>query len=151
SIPTWYSQMLLIFAALVAGVIGLVRRAQWEKYAIHWLAIACILGFTSLDEESQNHEIANDPLQRAHGTPYTWLHYAWVLAAGAVVLIVVLLFLRFWWKQPASTRILLALAAAVFLIGAVGFEVLGGFVQQNVSTGMKRAVVNMLEETFEML
>lgn len=28
SIPTWYSQMLLIFAALVAGFIGLVRRAQ---------------------------------------------------------------------------------------------------------------------------
>lgn len=105
----------------------------------------------SLDEGSQIHEIANDPLQRALDTQYTWLHYAWVLAAGAVVLIVVLLFLRFWWKQPASTRILLALAAAVFLIGAVGFEVLGGFVQQNVSTGMKRAVVNMLEETFEML
>lgn len=105
----------------------------------------------SLDEGSQIHEIANDPLQRMLDSQYSLLHYAWILAAGALVLVVVLVFLRFWWKQPTSTRILLVAAAATFLIGVAGFEVLGGFVQQNVSTGMKRAVVNMLEETFEML
>lgn len=90
SIPTWYSQMLLITAAIIAGLIGLVRRGQGEKYAIHWLAIAFILAFMSLDEGSQVYEIVNDPLQSLLNSQYTILHYAWIIAALALVLIVVL-------------------------------------------------------------
>ena len=151
SIPTWFSQVLLLTAAGVALVNGAVRRAQGKRYAIHWTIIAAILLFMSLDEGSQVHEIATKPLQNALNAHGSLLHYTWILAASALIVVVVAIFVRFWWRLPAQTRVLTFAAAAVFITGAIGFEVLGGYVARSVSTGMKLVGVNMLEETFEML
>lgn len=105
----------------------------------------------SLDEGSGIHENSAAPMRRLVGGEGTWLHYAWVLAGAAVVLLVVAVLFRFWWNLPNRTRFFLALAAVIYVAGALGFEMIGGYVRSTISDGLKYSLFVMLEESFEML
>lgn len=45
----------------------------------------------------------------------------------------------------------MALAAVIYVGGALGFEMIGGYVRSNISDGLKYSLFVMLEESFEML
>lgn len=62
-----------------------------------------------------------------------------------------LVLIRFWLRLPKRTRILLFGAAALYVLGAVGFEIIGGYVAVNVSMGMKLSFTILAEESLEMI
>jgi hypothetical protein len=155
SIPTWWNQVLLAVAALLAVCIGRdtrVRRGTASDSG-YWIALAVFMGLASLDEGSAVHEIASAPFRVLLGVTTGPLSYAWIVPALAVVLVLVLVFLRFFLRLPVRTRWGLALAFAVYLFGAVGLEAVaanfltgGGEV-----TGIPYIVLSGGEEFLEML
>jgi hypothetical protein len=53
--------------------------------------------------------------------------FAWVIPYGCAVVVIGFLYLRFVLRQPARTRRLIVAAGSVYLAGALGFELIGGW------------------------
>ncbi|MDP6342100.1 MAG: hypothetical protein QF491_01110, partial [Alphaproteobacteria bacterium] len=56
NVPTWYSSVLLLACAAVLAVIGFSRPPGKGGYRRHWLALAAIFAYMSLDEAAVLHE-----------------------------------------------------------------------------------------------
>lgn len=150
SLPTWFSQIVLLAAAITAFVIGHVRRYQSLKDVAHWYVISILLLYMSIDEGSSIHEGASGILDGVFDFESTWLTYSWVLAGLLAVLVVVIGFFKFWLRLPSRTRWFLFAAAVIFVLGAVGFEAVGGYVLNNSPEGFTLRLMLLLEETFEL-
>lgn len=151
SLPTWFSQMLLATAGLVALMIGLIRRSDKKTYFRHWIAIAIILLCMSADEGAGLHELASVPIGTSLNTEGTIFYFAWVIAGLAAVLVVAAVFLKFWWKLPKRTKLFIVLSAVVYLSGAIGAEMLGGYRMSIYGPDALYRVLSVLEETFELV
>ena len=149
SVPTWFGQMLLFVAGLLAVVVGVA-----DKHLRHyWLVVAGLLGLLSLDEGSSFHETLGVWLGQSWGLELS-LGFAvlrdWVILAGVAVLIVGLLLWRFVLLLPARTRWLLMSGAGLFVVGALGVETLH-FTAFNFEFGsFAHRLSNAVEEALEM-
>lgn len=151
SVPTWFSQTYLLIASGAALMVGLTRRSKQLGHHRPWFGIAAILALMSLDEGSSLHELIAAPLGRQLETEGTWLYFAWVLVGLVLVALVALLYVRFWWRLPRRTRILVASAALLYVGGAIGLEILGGYRITTVGVDVVYMFLAGTEETLEML
>ncbi len=143
NVPTWFSSGLLLVCALVAGAIA-TDRPPWHR---HWWGITAMLAWMSLDEAAEIHE----HLGGLFGTGGV-LYFDWVIPAAAFVTIVVAIYWRFAWALPARTRNRLAVAAAIYLGGALLMELpLGWWTEQRGSDGLGYGLIDWIEETMEMI
>lgn len=154
NIPTWYSSVALLVSAIVLIVIGIGKKSAGDRYAAHWLALGAIFGGLSMDEMASLHEMTM-PLFRSllegssYGGGYLW--FSWVIAGGIFVMLVGLAYLRFLAHLPAKTRWLFLLAAALYVGGAIGMEMIGA--KQHYLFGRNNyqyALIVGMEETCEM-
>ena len=81
--------------------------------------------FLACDEFCEIHENLSEPFHILLNTSGI-LYYAWVIPYGLAAFIILLFAFPLWWKMPAKIKINIALAAFLFLMGAVGLEMLGG-------------------------
>lgn len=151
SVPTWFSQVCLLFASAVALAVGLTHRSKQMGQHRAWFGIAGILAVMSLDEGSSLHELIAAPLGRFLETEGTWLYFAWVLVGLGLVALVVLVYVRFWWRLPRRTRWLIATAALLYVGGSIGLEILGGYRITIVGVDVVYMFLAGFEETLEML
>lgn len=151
SVPTWFSQLILLAAAILAFAIGRVRRSQALKDTVQWFVISALLLFMSIDEGASIHEAGNGVADGLFELKGTWLQYGWVIGGIAVVLAVIIIFFKFWKRLPGRTRWLIFAAAAIFVLGAVGIEMVGGYIISNISDGFAYSVTVFLEESCEMV
>ena len=158
NIPTWYSTVTLLASALLLGLIAKMRRRDGDPYSTHWTVMAFIFVFLALDEGAQIHERMVGPvrwvLERSPLPSSTFLEVgpAWVVLGALFVLVFVFIFLKFLLHLPARIRNLMVLSGAIFVTGALGFEILSH--SHAVVHGQENAVYALLatvEETLEML
>lgn len=126
SVPTWYSVMLLMSLAVVAFVIARTTRTQPGTGHRWWYAMAAVFLYVSVDEGSALHEIAFQPMQRLLGVTSGPLLFAWVVPAILAVIVVAAIFLKFFLRLPVPTRTSLLIGGIVFLVGAIGMEMVAG-------------------------
>jgi hypothetical protein len=134
SIPTWYQSFTLLLSAGLLAIIAVATRKQGGQYARHWLGLSIIFWFLSMDEVIQVHERLGRPnsgvepiLSNYLGlTPSGWTYHIWAVPGAAFALIFVLAFLRFLVRLPKETRRLFLVAGTIYVLGALGFETLGG-------------------------
>jgi hypothetical protein len=131
----------------------------------------------SLDEVASIHEAIGQQsehlLHSATGfTPSGAISFFWVVPGAAFTLIVVLAYLRFLAQLPQTTRRLFLFAGALFVLGALGIEMLsaqvlsssegivnwvvssGSMVDRESASAIPRLIVGLqtsIEEMFEML
>ena len=80
------------------------------------------------------------------------LQYAWVIPYGFCVLVFGGIYLRFLSKLPARTAIFFALAGAIFVSGAIGLEMAGGWSQELHGTAsISYILIQSFEEIFEIV
>lgn len=120
TVATWFSSALHLvnagLLALLAIAAPLRERWRWWVLAVAVLAVSC-------DEISAFHEDLSWILQtRLHASGA--LTYAWVIPASAMVAVVAVLCFRLVIRRPGGA--LVCVAAAVFLLGAVGVEAVEG-------------------------
>ncbi|MBC7814118.1 MAG: hypothetical protein H7175_23390, partial [Burkholderiales bacterium] len=157
SLPTWLSSTLLMLSGLIAWVIGqhpsLTLPASREgikgRGRNYWRGLAVIFMLLSLDEMTSIHEKTIEPLRGSLSASGAF-YYAWIIPAIALVALFALVYVRFWWRLPARPRVLLVVAAALFLGGAVGMEMVGGkYAEQNGDQTLIYALLAIVEETLE--
>ncbi len=151
TVPTWYAASTLLLCSALIAVIATGVRQRGGPFTKSWFGLAIIFLLISIDEGSGFHELSMRELRAAFDLP-SWLHFAWVIPGAVVLVAFAAVYLRFWLHLPPRTRWLFALAATLFVTGAMGFEVVGGHItatrgQHNLAFQL----VATAEESLEML
>jgi hypothetical protein len=178
SIPTWFESILFLLCSMLLAVIAAAKKQRNDRYSLHWGVLSIILLLLSLDEVASIHEAIGQQSERllhsATGlTPGGAISFFWVVPGAIFVLIVLLAYLRFLADLPRTTRRLFLFAGALFVLGALGLEMLtaqvvsssggianwiesssGGIVGQERASAIPtilKGLQTSVEEMFEML
>ncbi len=151
NLPTFYSFLALLFSSLLLGVIAHAKNLDRDGYKHHWKILSFIFFYLSIDEAYQLHEKLIDPMRSLlHATGF--LYFTWVVPFGFLVAIFLLSYSKFVFHLPVATRKLFVAACALYIGGAIGMELPGGYLFS--TTGMQSVpylIVATLEEFLEML
>jgi hypothetical protein len=125
SIYTWLSASTLLAAGLVLFWLA-ESCGRGNPQRRYFIALGLIFIFLSADEALSIHERFGKlvPNSIRNGVFY----YDWVIPALVLVSIVGLFFLRFLESLPRKEMALIVLAGIVFVMGAVGMEMIAGVI-----------------------
>jgi hypothetical protein len=129
SIPTWFESMQFMLCSALLAVVALAKRRRGERYGSHWGVLSVIFAYLSLDEVATIHETMGAELEHLlhHATgfvPGGAISFFWVVPGAAFVVIVALSYARFLVDLPRNTRRWFFFAGALFVLGALGLEML---------------------------
>jgi hypothetical protein len=152
NIPTFFSTFLLLFAALLLAVIALIERNRGASQVSYWAILSFGVLLMAVDEFVCIHERLVDPVRRLLGGGHLGVFYfAWVIPGIALILLLAVFFLRFLLHLPAKTRLTFLLAGALYIGGAIGFELIEGrHVELHGAQNLTYLVIATIEESLEM-
>ena len=154
NIPTWYSCFLMIGAGLLAASIGLGHVKVKRDPQVYWFLLALLLAAMSYDEIFELHErFANVAVQREDHIDI--LRLSWALPGLGFAALIFLSAIGFLRRLEREIRHLVLLSGGVFVIGAIGFELLEE-IRGLAVVGPRRldplfVIVMTLQETLELL
>jgi hypothetical protein len=145
--------LLMLSVALFIALGRLARAGRADRGP--WFFLAGVFAFLTLDEFAFLHERLMDPMRRLVGSDGV-LHFAWVVPYGIAVAVLAL------WIGPKilairpGPRAWFLLAAAAYLTGALGFEMLSGWRLTAIGGEANRPeliyeLLTTVEETLEMV
>ena len=152
NITTWYSALSLLFCAILLAIIGYAKKETADPYIRHWNILAVIFLYLSLDEAASIHEIAIAPLQSMFNASGIF-YFAWVIIAIPLVLLFLVMYLKFLKHLPQITCRLFIISGMLFVIGALGLELVEGYFwsQEITRWGLIVPLLTTVEEFLEML
>lgn len=132
NLPTAFSVALLTFAAILLYIIGLLNRANSALFSKQWLWLGILFSYLAVDELAGIHELFNSVgllLQRLGwgGVYQGYFRWPWVLVGIFAVIAVYFVFWRFVRSLPKRTGRYFFFAATLFVAGAIGLEMVGGW------------------------
>lgn len=150
NVPTFYTTFMLVACAALLAVIAR-HSAAADGGASYWKWLAILFLFLAVDEDASLHELLIEPMRER--LPFAGpLYFAWVVPYGLAVLVVGLVYLKFVRSLPVRTRRLFVAAGSVYLAGALGFELAGGWYlsQGDASEDLRYSLLVAAEESLEM-
>jgi hypothetical protein len=153
NIATWYATLLLLFSAILLGLIAVSTRRRGEPFVRHWRVLAFGFAYLCLDEAVGLHETIN-PLVRPLVEPLTFgdrIQFPWVIPAAVVVAVVFVAYVPFLRHLPSPVARRFVLAGALYVGGAVGVETLCGVIAADAGTvNLPYQLLAAFEEVLEM-
>jgi hypothetical protein len=149
NLPTFYSASTML---LCSGLLLLLVRLEWRAPGaarLFWAGLAAVFFALACDEMLVLHEKLIEPVRSALGTSGV-LYYAWVIPYGAFALAFAGAYSRFLWRLPRRTAGLLVLSGAVFVSGALGLEMAGGYWRESYGHDGVYVALQTIEEALEM-
>lgn len=152
NIPTFWSSFNMLFACFLCLFCGYFGASN-QRISRYWFLLALAMLALSVDEFIEIHERLGMLLSfTAIDIPFLKQNY-WVVPGALIVMLFALYFIPFLSALPTSTRIGVISSGAIFVLGAVGMEGLGGamltsgeFSRQDFIYDVRR----LLEEGLEM-
>jgi len=150
NVPTLFSSAILLISAFLFYLLSKTPSEQKKGSRIFWLGLGFVFTFLAFDESAKIHEQLGDMTEKFVDTT-GYFHYPWVISYGILVLILGMLYFRFFWKMESKIFWSFMGAAAMFLSGAVGFDMLGGMEAEMHSTDtILYSFLYTIEESLEM-
>ena len=156
SAGTFYSVVGLLACAVALLVLAFAARrrdSRWPGDALWWMGLSALFVFMSADEGLALHEVLMVHIRKAlHASGL--LYYAWVVPYSGLALVVVLLYARFLLRLPRAIAIQFVVAGAVYVSGAVGLEMVAGYMVETRGYGersLPMEIEYLVEETMEMV
>lgn len=151
NIPVVFAGLVLLICSILLAIIAYAKQLAEQPYVNHWRALSIIFLFMCIDEVIMLHEKTIEPLRDKLDTS-GFLYYAWVIPGAIFVVTLLLAFLGFLTALPAKTRRLILIAGTVYLGGAIGMELVGGYYAELYSQyNIIYAIITTVEEFLEML
>lgn len=127
--PSFFSAFLLLLAAVLLFLIGKHAIAFGAK----WKVLSGIILFLCLDEAVSIHEEGIYAMQQIFlrlgiSDMNGLLSFTWIVPYFLLLLLVVFYFTRFVFTLPPTTRNWFIFSGFVYVLGALGFEMVGGYV-----------------------
>ena len=127
NIPTLFSVLLLASASLVCAVTAALARKGKDPDVWRWVVLSAGFLYLGFDEGLSLHERMSVPIKAYLGDgALGFSHSFWAIPGLAGVAVLGLFFQRFLGRLPARTRRAFLMAGAIYVGGAVGFELIGG-------------------------
>ncbi|HNB52656.1 MAG TPA: hypothetical protein PK530_11965 [Anaerolineales bacterium] len=149
NVPTYFSTLNLFLAAGLFTLIGLLKPKTKGSFSTHWLGLGLIFFFLSIDETSVLHEkfiLIFKTLFHPQGIFF----FGWVILAIPFVALTALAYLRFFLHLPNKYKIMIFVSILIYLSGAVGMEMVGGWYAEHYGEARDfYNVLTTLEETLE--
>lgn len=145
NVPTWFSAAQLAFAALLAWSCGALHKSRGLPGVGPWRLVAASLLFVSADEVAQFHEQISFQVRETLDTD-GFLRFAWVIPYGAAIVVLVVLLFRWWQSLPSTTRRLILMCAVMFIVGALGLELIEGAYESWVGKDFGLRALTVVEE-----
>lgn len=152
NLPSYFNSILLLLASMLTGFIYLLdRNAGLSKFK--WQFLSIIFLFLSLDESASIHEFFVTFLPKYMGIGGSGIvTYAWVIPYGIAAGLLGVYFLPSLRYLPGKVAKGMFFSGAVYVLGAVGFEMLGSLVIPPGGSGsLAYAAIVTCEESLEML
>lgn len=126
--PTLYSALLFFISAMLLYLITI--NEHQEKRKIKWRILCIVFIYLGVDEGVIIHEkfisIVRSFFEFLEISPSDLFHYGWIIPYGIIFIVLGIYLLDFLKNLPLKTRKLFILSGLIFVIGALGFEMLGG-------------------------
>ncbi len=148
--PTLFSFMLFMTSSSLLYFISILRKNVGDPYARSWKVLSIIFIYLGLDELLAFHEKLMPPLRALGATGF--LYNAWVIPFAFVIIMFGFTFFKFWLNLNPKVRNLLMIAFIVYVTGALGFEMIDGFLTYKAEENtFFYSVVATIEDGLEML
>jgi hypothetical protein len=149
NVPTFFASALLMTSGMLFLLLWRIGKSR-DRDSRVWLLLSAIFAFLALDEVAMIHEKFIEPVRAALGTGGV-LYFAWIVPYATAVAVIGL------FTAPAVRRLgprfikLFCTAAALYLGGAIGVEMIGGnYYEANAAiVDLKYRLVQTVEETLE--
>jgi hypothetical protein len=152
NIPSLFSAVLILMASAVLFLIAGLKGTGDKTRSRSWKLLGCIFLFLAIDEFISIHESLTGITKQLVGDGNGYFTFAWVVPYALLLGFVVIYLARFYFKLPMRMRIQFAIAALIFLSGALGMEVVGGrYAYLHSTKEFTYALLVALEETLEMI
>ncbi len=150
--PTFYATITLFLSSLLLGLIAFCTKKHYQKNYLFWLGLSFCFLFLAIDESVQIHERIGAVLSRRFNFSGV-LYYAWIIPYCIVLFVLAsLYYFKFLRYLPKKIMWLLLFSGLLFILGAVGFEMLGAKEASSLHTSEFRiSIFYTLEELLEML
>ncbi len=151
NIPTLFSVILLLICALLISLIHKKLNKQNKKVKKRWSALRWIFIFLSLDEGLQIHEAFAIPSLKPMLPAF--LSIVWIIPYGIFATVALIYFMPLINSLPTKLKLKTLLSGAVYLLGALGFEIIGsGLVRTGDIKfhGISYGLITTIEEALEM-
>ncbi len=152
NLPTWFSSVLLLSAAVLLALIGVQRRRENQRDHYYWSGMSLVFLAMSLDETAMIHERINALLLLLGADKSgSLMTFPWVLPGVIAVLVFGIVFFRFFLTLPGRIKKLFALAGTVYIGGSLLMEVAEGIVFRNTAhqEGALQHAVACIQESME--
>jgi hypothetical protein len=150
NVPAHFSALLLLGAAGLLGIIAHRVRRSAGAYGRHWVGLSLVFAYLSVDEFNSLHERLVLPLRTLLDTDGIF-YFAWVLPGMVAVALFAVAYFRFFLHLPGRWRGLFATAGCLYVGGALGVELLGGWYVSSYGPSFTYAMITTVEETMEMV
>lgn len=152
NIPSFFSVLMLLFAALLLAVVTALERKRSSAHALHWTVLTLGFLFMAADELVSLHEKLNLPMHRLLAKEALGIFYfAWVIPGIAVVVGVGLFFLRFLLQLPGRTKRSFITAGLLYIGGVICIELIAGrHAESNGFNNLTYSILTLVEESLEM-
>jgi hypothetical protein len=151
NIPTWFSSSMMLCCGGLLFLIALASRRARRPFVLHWVLLAVIFVYLSIDESAYLHEILIEPLRRRLGAGGL-LYFTWVVPGFAAVAVLGAVFVRFLLHLDRRSLVLFVAAGAMFVGGALGMELIGGaLAESNGLDSLPYTAAMTCEEVLELL
>jgi hypothetical protein len=146
----YYASFSLLFTAVLLTAIGFISRRDPKISPWFWFGLAAMFLFVSMDELMGFHERLITPIRSRFGTSGL-LYYAWVIPYGLAIMVVGAIYVRFLLRLPRRSAVLFVLAGGMFVTGAIGMEMVGGwYSEQHGNANVTYVAMQTVEEVLEM-
>jgi hypothetical protein len=149
NLPTVFNVFLLLLTGFLLSCIAWLEKNGGSRFKRRWWGLAGLVYLASLDELVSFHEQLSGPIRVLTGADGLF-HYAWVIPAFILLAVLFVIYLPLFISFSSPFKIRFAAAAAVYLLGAVGLEMLGGkYLDGHETASLGYALVTNVEESLE--
>ncbi len=146
NIPTFFQTVLWILSGVLCLRIGKLS----SKLGFQWFGAGLIALFLGADEYLAIHDQLNVPLRAMFDLKGVFF-YGWVIVYGGLLCILLPFALRFVSKLPKYLCLQFVLSGLVFVLGAFGVELLGGYWASKQFSRSNYIYITTIEESLEIL
>lgn len=151
NVPTMFSIFLLLLATALLMLIAVLKGREGSPYTSRWRLLAAGFLYMAFDEGARLHELFILPMRQLLGERELGIFFfAWVIPFGLLVLLLAVYFARFVFSLPRRTAVNFVIAAVLFVGGALGMELVGGYYAELYGEDLTYTGIATAEETMEM-
>ncbi|MBX3239137.1 MAG: hypothetical protein KIT80_10175 [Chitinophagaceae bacterium] len=125
NIPAFFNMLLLLIVAAISYFIYVFSKKNGEP-TFHWLFICLVFLFLAIDETISIHERVNLLIYNKGWRSDGFFKFLWIVPYVLFALVFLLVSFRLLKSLPRKTRNGFVLAGTVYVLGAAGFEMIGG-------------------------